>query len=143
MEERIVRSAATVRFNTLLLSGLGLVGLALAVIGLYGVVSGYVAERRDEIGVRMALGSTPRGVVALVVRRAAGPVVAGLAAGLAAAWALTRLLGSQLFGVEPTDPVAFTGAGAVLLAAALAASWLPSRRAARVDPTATLREGAA
>jgi predicted permease len=143
MEERIDRSAATVRFNTFLLSGLGLVGLALAAIGLYGVVSGYVAERRDEIGVRMALGSTPRGVVALVVRRAAGPVVAGLAAGLAAAWALTRLLGSQLFGVEPTDPVAFTGAGAVLLAAALAASWLPSRRAARVDPTATLREGAA
>jgi putative ABC transport system permease protein len=138
MEQRLGASLATARFNTLLLSLLGAIGLVLASVGIYGVIAYFVSRRTQEIGVRMALGATRRDVVALVVRQAAWPVGLGIVAGLAMAAALTRVLGTQLFEVRPKDPATFAIVAAALAIVALLASLVPARRAASVDPTRAL-----
>jgi putative ABC transport system permease protein len=134
----LVAAAPASRFNTLLLAILGVIGLILATVGIYGVVAWFVTQRTQEIGVRMALGATETKVLALVTSQALRPVLAGLAAGLVGALAATRSLSRFLFGVSAQDPATFVGVLLVLALAALVASWLPARRAARVDPTRAL-----
>jgi ABC-type antimicrobial peptide transport system permease subunit len=113
--------------------------LVLAAVGLYGVLAYSVGLRSREIGVRMALGARTRSVIWMVVRDGVAIAGVGLAIGLVGALAATRLLQSMLYDVSPTDPTAFALTGAILMVAALLASWLPAWRAARIDPTITLR----
>jgi putative ABC transport system permease protein len=127
------------RFGAVLMGTMGALGLALAALGLYGVMAYSVSQRGHEIGLRMALGARPRDVVGLVLVEGGTLVVVGLALGLAGAFALGRLLASTLHDVDPADPHAFLLVALVLGAAGLAASWLPARRAARVDPMTALR----
>jgi predicted permease len=122
-----------------LIGGFGLVGLLLAATGLFGMLSFSVAERTREIGVRMALGATRGEVVRMVLFEGLRPLSAGVALGLGAALALTRLLSGFLHGLSPTDPATFLAAPAVLLVVSLAAAWLPARRATRVEPVKALR----
>ncbi len=138
MEERVVRSLAQPRFLAALLLTLSLLGLALASIGVYGVI-GYLASRRaHEIGVRMALGARARDVVLLVVRQAMFPVAVGITLGLVGALAGAGLLESQLFGIRAHDPWTLLIVVVLLSAVALAASYIPARRIARVDPKESL-----
>jgi len=118
----------------------GSVALALAVIGLYGVLSYGVARRTREIGIRIALGAQPARVVSMVLGETAGIVAGGLVLGGTLAFAVSRLIGSRLYGVAPHDPLTLSMATLVLLAAALAAAYLPARRASRVDPITALRQ---
>jgi predicted permease len=118
---------------------LGGLGLLLASVGVYGVVSFAAAQRTREIGIRMALGGTSRDVVRLVLRQGARMVMAGLVVGLFAAWALTRVMGRLLFGVSPSDPLTYATVVVLLSAIAFLACWLPARRATRVDPGVALR----
>jgi predicted permease len=113
--------------------------LALASVGVYGVLSYTVAQRRHEVGLRMALGAERRELVRWVVARGLRPVVAGVVLGLGAAYALTSLIAGLLFDVRPRDPLTFTAAAATLLVVALVACWIPARRAARIDPLSALR----
>ena len=138
MEEIRRESVATTRFNMLLLTALGLIGLVLAAVGIYGVIAYFVSQRTQEIGLRMALGATQGRVLAMVVLQALRPVLVGLVVGVAGAAVATRLLSSLLFGVTATDPPTFAGVVLVLFSAALLASYLPAQRAARVDPTRAL-----
>jgi predicted permease len=131
MQERIGRLAERPRFHAFLLGGFAAVGLLLAAIGLYGVMSLAVAQRSQEIGVRMAMGATPGAIARLVLRQAGAWTAAGAAAGAAGAYFAVRLLGQMLFRVTATDPATFAAAVAMLGAAAAVAAWLPSRRAAR------------
>ena len=116
-----------------------MLALALAAVGLYGVVGYGVAQRTREIGIRMALGADGGRVVRLLVAGGLKLAAAGGALGLALAVVATRLLGGLLFGIDALDPLTFLGVPLVLLAAALLAAWLPARRASRVDPVAALR----
>ena len=137
----VVRKAtANERLLGTLLASFGLVALILAGIGLYGVLALLVAERRRELGLRMAVGATSRDLGAYVVRRAALQALLGAAIGLPAALAAGRLLRAWLHEISPSDPWSLGGAVAALAAAALAASWLPARRAARTDPATVLRD---
>ncbi|MFY9825467.1 MAG: FtsX-like permease family protein, partial [Thermoanaerobaculia bacterium] len=138
LDEIRAAAVATTRFNMLLLTALGGIGLLLAAVGIYGVISWFVSQRTQEIGLRMALGATERGVLTLVAWQAMRPVLVGLLVGLAGAVAATRALSGLLFGVTATDPATFAGVLVVLTGAALLASWLPARRAARVEPTRAL-----
>jgi ABC-type antimicrobial peptide transport system permease subunit len=113
--------------------------LALAAVGIYGVLSFAVAQRTHEIGVRMALGAPRAVVLRMVVGQATLLAAGGVLIGIAGALALTRVLASLLYGVSPTDPLAFAGVSASLLAVAALAAWIPARRAARVDPVIALR----
>jgi len=114
--------------------------LALAAVGIYGVVSAAVAQRRRELGVRLALGATPGGIVRQLVREELRLALLGLALlGAAGAVAVARLLGALLYGVGPLDPIAFAAAGTILLGAAALASWLPARQAARTSPMVVLK----
>jgi predicted permease len=113
--------------------------LLLAGMGLYSVLSYSIVRRRREIGIRMALGARPREVLGLVLRQGAGLLAGGLAAGALAAWGLSRLLRGLLYGVAPYDPPTFAAMAALLAATAVAATWLPARRAARLDPVEALR----
>jgi ABC-type antimicrobial peptide transport system permease subunit len=119
--------------------GFGGVALLLAVIGVYGVMSYTVAQRRREIGVRLALGARPFDVLRAVVARAVIIAGAGVIVGTAAAFGLVRILEGLLYGVSMTDPVAFVAVPALLLGAAALAAYVPARRAARVDPLQALR----
>ena len=132
-------SLATSRFTSLLLATLSVIGLTLAAVGIYGIIAYFVTQRMPEIGVRMALGATPRAIASLVVRTALRPVIFGLVFGAAAAVATTRLLRAYLFGVTPTDPLTIVGVILLLLGAALLASLIPARRASRVDPATVAR----
>jgi ABC-type antimicrobial peptide transport system permease subunit len=127
------------RLNLTLLGVFAAVALALAVIGLYGVLAYAVAQRRREIGVRMALGAQRRDVLGLVIRQGMKLVLTGALLGLFVAFALTRILARLLFEVQPTDPLTFAVVPVLLAAVALLACWLPARRAARVDPMEALR----
>ncbi len=139
MDEQVTRSLARERAVARLTAFFGLLALALAAIGLYGVMSYSVARRTNEIGLRMALGA-PRGrVVGLVMRDTALLIAAGVAAGLAAAFATLRLASSQLFGLSAYDPATLAAATLALAAVALVAGFLPARRAAGTDPMAALR----
>jgi putative ABC transport system permease protein len=116
-----------------------LVALVLAALGIYGVVAHAVAQRTHEIGVRMALGAAVGDVIGLVVRQGILPVAGGLAAGMAVALGVSRLLGSVLYGITPTDPVTYATVALVLAAVALVACAAPARRATRVDPLVAIR----
>ena len=139
MEQRIGASLQTARFNTLLLTILGGLGVVLAVVGIYGVIAYFVTRRTREIGVRVALGATRRDVIALVVRQALWPVGLGIGAGVLASLVATRLLRNQLFGVGPTDPITFVIVAVAMTLVALLASFIPALRAAGSDPTSALR----
>jgi putative ABC transport system permease protein len=115
------------------------VALLLAAIGIHGVLSYAVEQRRREIGIRMALGAQPGRVLRLIVGQGVGLAVAGAARGRGGAWLLTRAMSTLLFGVTPTDPVTFVVVPAVIAAVALVASYVPARRAMRLDPVTALR----
>ena len=135
MSEAIARP----RLLTVLLTLFGGLGLLLGSLGIYGVLAYLVAQRRREIGIRLALGATGRDVLSLVVRRGLVLAVAGVVIGLAGAFVLTRLMQGVLYGIEATDPPTFVAAAAGLLGVAVLASWLPARRAASVDPAVAIR----
>ncbi|MGD8319886.1 MAG: ABC transporter permease [Gemmatimonadota bacterium] len=132
-------ASADTRVLGVLLSVFAALALVLACTGVWAVVAFAVARRTRELGLRVALGADPAEVVRLVVRSGVGLAAVGLILGSGAAWMSSRLLASVLFGVEPTDPVAFVSAGAVLFTVAVLAAWLPARRATRVDPMEALR----
>ena len=138
LEERLASTIETGRFNAMLLSILGVAGLVLAAVGIYGVIAYFASQRTAEIGIRMALGATRIDVVRLVVRQATGPVLAGVGLGSLGAVVATRALASQLVNVTATDPATFIVVAAVLLAVALAAAIIPAGRAARLDPSRAL-----
>jgi ABC-type antimicrobial peptide transport system permease subunit len=117
----------------------GLLALALACIGLYGILSYGVASRTNEIGIRMALGAGAHNVFWLILREALLLIIAGVAVGLPMVFAVTRLASTLLFGLTPTDPISLLMAALLMLAVAMVAGYLPSRRATRVDPMVALR----
>jgi len=127
------------RFSMTVVGVFALVALALAAIGIYGVMSFSVAQRTHEIGVRMALGGRSRDVLTLILRQGMRPALIGAAIGMAFAFALTRLIKSLLFGVNAADPLTFVVIPLLLLAVALIACYLPARRATKVDPMVALR----
>ncbi|MFZ0085458.1 MAG: FtsX-like permease family protein, partial [Candidatus Acidiferrales bacterium] len=129
----------TDRLVTVFSLALGMLASLLAAVGLYGVMAYVVARRTREIGIRMALGATQKGVAWMILREILGMLAAGLAVGLIAAYAVGRLIESQLFGVKASDPLVFVIAAVLLVAVALLAGWLPSRKAAGVDPMVALR----
>jgi hypothetical protein len=139
MDEVVDRSLAERRFQATLVIAFAISALLVASLGIYGVVSYSVARRRNEIGVRMALGARPSEVVGLVLRRGMMPVVLGLTAGIAAAFLLARAIRGLLFGVAPNDPLTIGGVAAVLLAVGVLACLMPASRAARTDAIAALR----
>jgi putative ABC transport system permease protein len=139
MEEIVGQSVASRRFPMLLLSGFALLALVLAAVGIAGVVGYSVLQRTPEIGVRVALGAQPRDVLRLVIGHSLLWALAGVAAGLVGCVALLRFLESLLFGVTATDPIVLAAVSSVLVFVALTASYLPARRALRVDPVAALR----
>jgi predicted permease len=138
-DDSVSRALARPRLVTVLLLSFGAVGLLLGVVGIYGILTFLVQQRRSEIGVRIALGARPVDVATAFVRRGLVLTAIGVAIGLVGAWVLTRFLTAVLYGVGPTDPATFAGVAAILLVASGLASWLPARRAARIDPVATLR----
>jgi putative ABC transport system permease protein len=127
------------KFNAWLLGGFAFIALLLAAVGIYGSISYWVKQRAQEIGVRMALGASPRNIFTLVIGRGMAMIFVGLALGIAGALALTRLVASMLFGVRPEDPLTYAVVAVLLAAVALAACYLPARRAMRVDPMVALR----
>jgi len=139
MEQRIADTLPSPRCNTLLMSLIASVALLLAALGIYGVIAYSATERTHEIGVRIALGATGRAIVGLLVGEGIVLALAGTAVGIVAAVGLTRVMASLLFGVAPTDPATFAAVSTLLVAIALVASWLPARRATRVDPLTALR----
>jgi predicted permease len=139
MGDVLLRAQARPRFLTLLLSLFSGVALAIATVGIYGVVSYSVARRTKEFGLRMVLGAQGSDVLGLVMKQGAGMVAIGIAVGLATAFALTRLMASLLFGVTATDLPTFASVTILLFGVALAACYIPARRATRVDPIQTLR----
>jgi predicted permease len=140
LDALVRRSTATRRLMLTLLTAFAAVGIALGSVGIWGVVAYGVRLRTRELGIRIAIGAAPAAAVRFAMRQGLLPSLVGVAAGLFAALALARLLRAFLFGVATADPVTFLGVPAVLLAVALLASWLPARRAARVDPGTVLRE---
>jgi putative ABC transport system permease protein len=139
MEDVVDRAIAGARFNTVLLGVFALIAFLLAAVGIYGVISYDVNERTHEIGIRVALGAQPGDVLKLVLGQGARLAGYGIAAGLAAAFALTRLMAALLYGVKATDAYTFAAIPVLLGAVALAASYLPSRRALALDPVTALR----
>jgi putative ABC transport system permease protein len=139
LEAVVAKSISQQRFYMLLLAIFAAVALVLAAIGIFGVLSYAVSQRTREIGIRMALGAPGRSVVHLIVRQAMLLVLGGVAAGTITALFVSQTLTKMLFSVTPTDPVTFATVAVVLLAVALFASYLPARRATRVDPIVALR----
>jgi putative ABC transport system permease protein len=139
MEQRVADSLAQPRVSVTLLTVFAAVALALAAVGIYGVVSYAVTQRTREIGIRMALGARQGDVLRLVVRQGMLPAVAGVALGLAGALAATRAMASLLYGVGAADPLTFAVVALFLATVALVATYVPARRATRVAPTEALR----
>jgi putative ABC transport system permease protein len=140
VEEVLDRSVAAPRFNTLLIGLFAAVALILTMVGLYGVMSCAVAENTQQIGIRMALGAQRRDVLSVILGQGMRLTAVGVALGLAAAFGLTRLMSSLLFGVGSTDPWTFASVAVVLVFVAAAACYLPARRAMNVDPVVALRQ---
>jgi putative ABC transport system permease protein len=140
MDALLEESVASRRLEVLLVGAFGCLALVLACIGVYGVVAYVVAQRGKEVGIRMALGATPAGVTALMLRQGLAPVLTGLVAGLAAALALSRFLSSQLYLVKATDALTFALVASLMVVTAVAAAYFPARRAARTDPNLALRQ---
>jgi len=139
MDEIVGESIAARRYTMLMLGLFAIVAVALASIGVYGVLAYLVTSRTQEIGVRLALGAEGADVVRLFLREGAVLTAVGLVCGLAGAIAAVRGLRTLLFGVSATDPTTFAGVALLLIVIALAASYMPARRAARVDPMQALR----
>jgi predicted permease len=139
VDEMISQSLARQNFNTLLLTLFAAIALLLAAIGIYGLISYGVEQRMQEIGIRVALGAARGDVLRMIVSQGAKLAAIGVAAGLAAAFGLTRLLSSLLYGVKASDPVTFAAVAVAIGLVALAASYIPARRAAAVDPNRALR----
>ena len=140
IDELVERQTGGQRFTTFLLASFALAGLALAVVGIYGVVSFLVAQRKQEMAVRMALGASRINVLRLVLKQALKMAAIGAVIGLLGAWASQKLTGRLLFGISPLDPLTFAGAALFLLAIAAIASAIPAARVLRIDPAAALRE---
>jgi len=139
LERTLSNSVAPRRFNMLLLGIFAAIALTLATVGIYGVMAFSVTQRTHEIGIRMALGAERRDVLRLVVLQGLRLTLTSVIFGLAGAWLLTRFLTGFLYGVRPTDPVTFVLVSLVLIAASTLASYVPARRATKVDPMAALR----
>src|SRR3989441_9871516 len=139
MDDLLSETVAQPRFQTALLSLFAGVALLLATCGIYGVLAYAVTQRQREIGVRLALGAQKRNVLSLVIGQGMRMALAGVAIGIVAALALTRVIRSLLYGVTPTDPVTFVFVSLLLVGVALLACWLPARRAAKIDPMEALR----
>jgi predicted permease len=139
MDSRLRDSIAGQRHWAIVIAGLALAALLLSSVGIFGVLSYYVSRHVHEIGIRLAIGADDRRIVRLVLRRGLAWVVAGMGAGILLAISLARTIESLLYGVAPTDPLTLAGVCALLLGIALAACWLPARRAARLDPLIALR----
>ncbi|HKY43276.1 MAG TPA: FtsX-like permease family protein, partial [Pyrinomonadaceae bacterium] len=139
MNRRLDLSVAPQRLNVVLLATFAFIALLIAAAGIYGVMAQSVAQRTQEIGVRMALGAQLRDVLRMVLRSGMSLALAGIAIGLAGAFLLTRLMRSLLFGVTPTDAFTFASVAGILFVVALLACYIPARRATRVDPLAALR----
>ena len=127
------------RFALILFETFGVAALLLAAIGIYGVLSGSVTERTREIGVRLALGGQPSDVLGMILRQGLKLTLSGVGIGLLAAWVLTRLLTTLLYGVSATDPLIFGGVALLLSAVALLACYLPAKRAVKINPASILR----
>jgi putative ABC transport system permease protein len=141
MEELLESGAAQPRFTASLLGALAGTALLLAVVGIYAVIAYSVAERTHEMGIRIALGAEPADILRLVLRQGMLLALSGIAIGVAASFALTRFLASLLYHVSVTDPATFVMGSLLFAAVALLASYLPARRATRVDPMVALRYG--
>ncbi|MGC1437342.1 MAG: FtsX-like permease family protein, partial [Terriglobales bacterium] len=139
MEQRVNESLARRRFSMMLLGVFASVALALATIGIYGVMAYLVNQGTRELGIRIALGASPRNILSLVVRQGMVLAFFGVAIGLAAAFLLVHLIRSLLFGVEATDPITFAGISFLLAMITLLACYIPAQRAARIDPMISLR----
>lgn len=139
MEEVLGRETSQRRLGMILLTAFAVLALLLASLGIYGVLAYFVAQHRNEIGVRLALGATPARILLLVLQKGMKLTLLGVAIGLAASFALTRLMTSLLFGVKAVDPLTFAAVPLLLAVVALLACWIPARRAAKVDPMVALR----
>jgi predicted permease len=139
MRALVTRAEARTTFTLTILGIAALIAMCIGAVGIYGVIAYLVSLRTREIGVRMALGAQPAQVRRMITRHALVDAGIGIVVGLVSATLLTRVLGSVLFGVSPTDPIALGGAAAVLVATAIAASWIPARRAAALQPSIALR----
>jgi predicted lysophospholipase L1 biosynthesis ABC-type transport system permease subunit len=139
MDELVAESLSTQRFSMILLSVFAFLALALASVGIYGLVSYIVGQRTREIGVRMALGAARTDIVAMILRSSTGLALTGVTLGLFASLALTRLMARLLYGVRASDPLTLILVSITLVAVALLASYIPARRAAKVDPMVALR----
>jgi ABC-type antimicrobial peptide transport system permease subunit len=137
--EQIDASLQMERVFGALTSGFGVLALALACVGIYGVMAYSVANRRNEIGIRLALGAQPGQVRGMILRESTWLAMAGVVVGVGAALLLTRMVKSMLYGIQPNDPLTIAGGVSILLVVALAASWIPARRAAAVQPMEALR----
>ncbi len=140
MRNRLEFQIAELALAPLAASVLGLFALGLATVGMFGFFGYIVRQRTREIGIRIALGARSGEIIRLVVAGSSRPLIVGLGVGLLGAFAASHLLRSALYGVNPLDPITYGAAALLLTAAALAASYLPARRAARVNPTQALRE---
>jgi ABC-type lipoprotein release transport system permease subunit len=140
MEELLAENTAAPRFRTLLLGIFAAIAVCLAMAGVYGVVAYTVSQRAGEIGLRMALGADTGDVLRLILRQGMALTGIGLAVGLVAAVAATRVVASMLFEVKASDPATYIGVALLLGMVSLAASYIPARRAARVDPVSALRQ---
>jgi putative ABC transport system permease protein len=139
MTKLVAESVARRRFNAQLTGVFAVVALLLAAVGIFGVLNYTVAQRTQEIGLRVALGAQTRDVLRLVLGQGVRLILFGLALGLAASFALTRVLAVMLFGVTPTDPLTFVAVSFLLASVALLACYIPARRATKVDPLVALR----
>jgi ABC-type lipoprotein release transport system permease subunit len=137
--DQIDENMQTERMFAALTAGFGVLALALACVGIYGIMAYTVSNRRNEIGIRLALGAQRRQVRGMILRESTSLAVAGIVVGLGAALGLTRLVKSMLYGIQPYDSATLAGGVLILMAVALAASWIPARHAAGVQPMEALR----
>jgi ABC-type antimicrobial peptide transport system permease subunit len=138
MEQRVQESLARRRFSMLLLTLFAGIAVALAIIGIYGVVSYMVNQETREIGIRLALGATPRAILHLVIGRGMALAIPGVVIGPLGSLVFTRMMRGLLFGLSPTDPLTFAAIPLLLVSVAVLASYIPAQRATRVDPTVSL-----